>query len=169
MARPRAGSTTTEPRAPGTTPTEGRFFQYIFRLPESNRKRGRKPRTTSTRKQPRKISTGKPPRKETPEPRRQQPRPEPTPAEVEASKEKRRQYERRRSQTPERKENSRRYAREHQMKVKETRTCRNCPNPAIPGETRCPTCAAQHRIGHRRAKERASQQRRQASGQASMF
>ena len=91
------------------------------------------------------------------------------PAEVEARKENRRQYERKRSQTPERKENSRRYAREQRMKVKDTTTCRNCPNPTIPGETRCPTCAAQHRMGHRRAKERASQQRIPASGQASMF
>ena len=76
---------------------------------------------------------------------------EPTPADIEAKKQKRHEYEQRRSQTPERKEAMRRYAQEHRRKAKETGTCVSCPNPAIPSHTRCSTCTAQHQVSRRRS------------------
>ena len=67
-------------------------------------------------------------------------------------------YDEARSQTTERREYRRIRAREERQRAKELGRCRSCPNPAIPGETRCPGCAEKHRQSHRRsaAKSRAA-------------
>ena len=83
-------------------------------------------------------------------------RPEPTPAEVEARKENRREYERKRAQTPERKEYRRRLAQAHREKAKEIGLCKDCPNPAMPGQTHCPTCAEKKQVSRRQAEKRAT-------------
>ena len=74
--------------------------------------------------------------------------------EVKKTPTKREEYDRARSQTPERKE----YRRQHQRKVdkiaKETSKCVSCPNPAIKDQTRCETCAERHREYRRRSDAR---------------
>ena len=93
---------------------------------------------------------------------------EPTPTEVEAKEQNQREYELR----PERKELKRRSTQDRRDKAKSLGLCVACGAPPIPDQTRCETCAEQHRVGRqlwyaeRKAKERASQQREQASGQA---
>ena len=54
-------------------------------------------------------------------------------------------------------EYNRRLAQEQRQKAKELGKCRNCSEPAIPDQTRCPECAEAHRQSRRRsdAKRRA--------------
>ena len=47
----------------------------------------------------------------------------------------------------ERKEQGRTRAAENRLKLKESGLCRDCRQPAIPGQTRCPDCAEKHRKG----------------------
>ena len=54
------------------------------------------------------------------------------------------------NQKPGRKEYQRRFSRKQRQTAKETGTCRQCPNPAIPGRTRCESCAVQHKVHRRR-------------------
>ena len=103
------------------------------------------------------------------QPRKPKARVEPTPAEVEARQERQREYERRRAQTPERKELKRRITQERRDKAKLLGICVGCGAPPIPDETRCKNCAKRHREYPRQAKERASQQKEQASGQTPIF
>ena len=73
--------------------------------------------------------------------------------------EQRKEYERTRNQTPERKEYQRQLRRKQAQIAKETGKCKSCPQTAIPGQTRCETCAEKHRVKRRRndAERRASQ------------
>ena len=49
--------------------------------------------------------------------------------------------------TPEeRKERGRARAAENRLKLKESGLCRDCRQPAIPGQTRCPACTENHRV-----------------------
>ena len=86
---------------------------------------------------------------------------EPTPTEVEAKEQNQREYELR----PERKELKRRSTQDRRDKAKSLGLCVACGAPPILDQTRCETCAEQHRVGQqlwyaeRKAKERASQQR----------
>ena len=70
----------------------------------------------------------------------------------------RREYERVRSQHPERKEYQRLHEQKKRERAKELGPCRNCSKPAIPGQSRCETCAENHRQSRRRsdAKRRAA-------------
>ena len=61
-----------------------------------------------------------------------------------------REYEQARNSTPERREYNRHLAQEQRRKAKESGKCRNCLAPAITGQTRCPTCAENHRQSRRR-------------------
>ena len=90
---------------------------------------------------------------------------EPTPAEVEAREQNRHEYE----QRQERKELNRQIAQAKRQKAKSLGLCVACGAPPIPDQTRCETCAEQHRQYRRQARERAKQQREQASGQARIF
>ena len=75
----------------------------------------------------------------------------PDSASVETKKQERAEYERRRNQTPERKEQARLLAQSRQRKAKELGKCRNCIQPAILGQTRCETCAENHSQSRRRS------------------
>ena len=65
--------------------------------------------------------------------------------------EQRQEYERARNQTPERREYNRRYAQEQRQQAKQLGKCRDCGKPAIPNQTRCPTCTEAHRQSRRRS------------------
>ncbi len=56
----------------------------------------------------------------------------------------RREYDKARSQTPERKEADRLRARQVRLERKEAGQCRDCSNEAIPGQTRCESCRDSH-------------------------
>ena len=155
---PPTGRLSPPPRAVGHT------FEYTFPLPKPNNAGGGPPaREKKSRKENRKPTPNSHPKKTTP-PRR----PEPTPAEVEAKHQERQEYDRQRSQTPERKEYRRLLAQEKRQKTKSLGLCRDCPNAVIPNQTRCETCAAKHQASRSRrtAKENAAVRH---SGQGTMF
>ena len=79
-------------------------------------------------------------------------RTEPNPAEVEARRQERLEYDRQRNQTPERMEYHQRYQQERRRQAKLLGLCKSCTNSAILGQTRCPTCAEKHRESRRRSK-----------------
>ena len=123
----------------------GRTFEFSFDLPEPSNAGGRPPsRAKPAGKLPRENPTSTPPRKGTPKAEPTKRRPESATAEVEA-RESRREYDRRRNQTPERGDQKRLFAQEKRRKAKALGLCRDCLNPAIPGKTRCSTCAKKHR------------------------
>ncbi len=73
-----------------------------------------------------------------------------------------REYEQARSKSPERMEYNRRLAQEQRQKAKELGQCRNCSEPAILSQTRCPRCAEAHRQSRRHsdARRRATAEKR---------
>ena len=109
--------------------TEDRTFQHRFELtkPAPNQK----PRKVKKIRKPR-------PRKEKP---RKDPKPKRTPEE---RREVLRIYEQARSQTAERKEAARVHAKKVRQDKKDAGLCKTCPNPAIPGQTRCENCRDKH-------------------------
>ena len=64
---------------------------------------------------------------------------------VVAQQEKRHEYDRQRSNTPERRESRRVRAREEQQKAIDLGLCVVRRKPAIPGQTRCEACSERHR------------------------
>ena len=115
-------------------------LEHTFPLPRKTR---RGPRATkSTREKPRKSKP-----KPTPEkpltPRPQRPKP---------PKKDRQEYDKTRSQTPERRAYRRRYAQQKRERQKYLGQCRSCSSRAIPGQTRCSTCAEKHSEYKRQSK-----------------
>ena len=106
--------------------TEERTFQHTFDLtwPE-------------TRKKPRKVRKPKPKKERARKPRV-------STRTVEEQTEARREYDKARSQTPERKEAGRLRARQVRLERKEAGQCQACSNEAIPGQTRCESCRDKH-------------------------
>ncbi len=131
-------------------------------LPEPSNAGGRPPSKA-------KKAGNKTPRKATHKAKKASPRPEPTPTEVEARAENRRAYEQERNQTPERKELLRRVTQSRREEAKRLGLCVGCGETPIPGETRCESCAENHRQYRRQAEHRATLQKDQASGQGTMF
>ena len=117
-----------------------------------------------SRKENRKPTISKPRKKATPKRH-----PEPTPAEVEARKENRHEYDRNRNNTPERRELHRHQTQAKRNEAKALGLCVDCWALTIHGQIRCETCAEQHREYQKQAKKRASQQRNQDSGQTKFF
>ena len=74
----------------------------------------------------------------------------------------RREYERLRRQQPERQE----FQRKSQKKIREKREasglCKDCGEPAIPGQTRCEACAEKHRAKDKAARAREKAEKQQA-------
>ena len=119
--------------------TEERTFQHHFEITRPEPKR--KPKIVRK-----------------PEPKKEKPRKAPTPKRTpEEQREARRLHERARNRTPERREYRRRYAEEQRQRAKLLGKCQNCSKPAIPGQTRCFSCAEAHRQspGRSDAKRRA--------------
>ena len=152
-----------DPAEAGIDRPKRQIFTDSFDLPEEKPRRGRPRKEPAARKPPKKTKGAKPVKKATskatPKARTPKPRVQPTQAEIETRIQKRREYERKRSQTPERKEQSRRYAQAKRDEAKALGLCVGCGGPAIKGETRCETCTAKHRGHGRRTKERAAEQR----------
>ena len=75
-------------------------------------------------------------------------------SEEEKAREARREYDRTRNQSPERKDYNRLSEQKRRQRAKENDRCRNCSRPAIQGQTRCSTCAANHRQSRRRSDDK---------------
>ena len=106
--------------------TEERTFQLRFEISRPEPK-----------KKPRKVRKPKP-RK----PRARKPRVPTRTAEEQI--EARQEYDKARSQTPERKEAGRLRVRQVRLERKEAGQCRDCSNEAIPGQTKCESCRDKH-------------------------
>ena len=123
-----------------------------------------------TRKRPKAKQKTTNRKKATPQPRTPKPRVEPTPAELEARQERQREYDRRRDQTPERKELKRRSTQERRDKAKLLGICVECgAAPPTQDATRCQTCTLRNREYQKQARERSARKREQASGQTRIF
>ena len=142
---------------------EGRTFEFSFPLP--GRGQGKKDSSKvahpgknaapKTRKNPTVGTSGS--RK--PEPRVQQPNGSSTHQETPTAqagdtRQGGREYEQAQRKTPERREYRRRYAEEQRQRAKLLGKCQNCSKPAIPGQSRCETCAEAHRQSRRRSDAR---------------
>ena len=142
-----------DPAPTGVGQTEGQVFQYTIDL---TKKRHKQP-DRREKMAPAKAIAKKQPTK---------PAPSRTPEEIAAAEEKkwehRREYDRKRSKNPDRMEQRRLNAQARRQIAKATGKCKSCPEPAIPGQTRCLTCAEAHRQSRRRSDAR----RRAAAKQA---
>ena len=121
----------------------GYTFELSISLPGPANKGGGRP------KRKRKTGTGRSIKKPASKATKPRQRPEPDPVRVEANRQKWVEHEEVRRKSPERKKYRRRYAQEQRQKAKELGLCRNCNKPAIPGQTRCTTCAEHHRQSRR--------------------
>ena len=72
------------------------------------------------------------------------------------------EYEQARNKSPERIEYQRLYAQKRLQRGRELGKCRDCSKAAIPGKTRCTTCAEKHRVSRRRS----NATRRKTTGEA---
>ena len=81
----------------------------------------------------------------------------------------RREYERNKNRTPERKELNRQISQAKRQEAKSLGLCIVCGDPPIPNETRCKTCAENHRVSRRQSQQRPISERDQASGQATFL
>ena len=142
---------------------EGRTFEFSFPLPGSaQRKRNPskvagagKNAEPKTQKDPKARTSGSPKPKSRVHQLNGDKPPQETPlAKTNGTRQNRRAYEKVRNKTPERREYNRRHAQEQRQKAKELGQCRNCSEPAILSQTRCPTCAEHHRQSRRRSDAR---------------
>ena len=124
--------------------TEGQVFQYTIDLNQKGRKRRRQPDLNQIKAPVKTIAKEQP----------IEPAPSKTPEDIAAAEEKsrvaRREYDKKRNKGQERKDNHRRYAQEQRQTARELGKCRDCSKPAIPGQTRCESCAENHRQSRRR-------------------
>ena len=149
-----------DPSSTRVVPPKPQLFIDSFQLP--------------TRKNPgpqkaKKPPVQKPSKKATPKAQQPERHPEPTPAEVEAKKETQREYDRKRNQKPERKDLHRRVVQTRRDEAKKLGICKDCPNPTVPNRARCENCTTKHQQTRKRAKNRATQQKIRASGQATFL
>ena len=127
-------------------------FEFSFSLPEpANSGNCSKTKKKQPVPPPRTSTASTRPRESPAKARKLKLHTKPDSASVETKKQDRAEYERRRNQTPERKEQARLLAQSRQRKAKELGKCRNCIQPAILGQTRCETCAENHRQSRRRS------------------
>ena len=129
----------------------GHTFEFTFSLPKPANRGGHphnwnKPAVKTSRKA-------------TPMARKPKPRVEPTPEQIEAQKEARRAYEKKRNQTPERKELKRRVIQEKRNEARSLGLCITCHGTPIPDQTRCETCAENNRVSRRQSQQRAINER----------
>ena len=141
----------------GVNHTERQLFSYSFTLPANSREYlNRLQRRNGTRKTSTsfltEVHTKRAKAKRQESTRLSEPDKVEIPEQPEAKQttEARREYDRVRRQTPERKEQVRQANRKSRRIAKETGKCRSCPQPAIPSQTRCETCAEKHRQSNRK-------------------
>ena len=124
------------------------IFQHTFQLPRKNQSQPKPPKEAEKKKLQESASRANNNRKLTPTKQTKRRNANPS---TEASKATARQeYERLRNQRPERKEHHRRIQQKRRENLKVLGLCRHCQGPAIPGQTRCKTCAEKHRISRRK-------------------
>ena len=140
---------------------ESHTFQYTIDISPPPKKKKTKPtKKPKVKKPPKpKVTKVKPKAKKPPKSRiRLSP---------EERAQRRRAYEKARSQLPHRRELMRRQKNKRHRQAKELGLCRTCRNPAVPGQTRCQDCVEKHRLQRIQAKEKAAQQKHETLGQHS--
>ena len=120
-------------------------FECTIPLPSRPAKQATAPKRKNTVKKPTKAK---------------KPRRTPTPLELQERIQKRSEYEKTRSQRPERKQHNHDNIKKRRQRAKELGICSACSQPANTGQTRCPTCAEKHRTRNRQDSEK----RRRAKG-----
>ena len=125
--------------------------------PKTEKPSAGKPAKKPTVKKPRKKATSRA--------RQPKPRVEPTPGQVEVKKQKRREYDRKRSQAPERKGQMRAAQAKIVTHRKSLGLCVNCGAPSIPAQSRCPTYAERHRVAKRRWQAERKERNKQGANQ----
>ena len=161
------------PAHAGIHHAKGQLFEYTIDLsvqktrnskPKAQRKS--KPNPQKSPPKPRAAKQLKPKRETPPVKQR-------VPMSPEDRLQHRRAYEQKRSQTPERKELNRRTALAKRQEAKRLGLCVGCGAPPIPDETRCETCAENHRVNRRQsqknAKQKAAQREIQESDQTTFL
>ena len=173
-ARSRRGASVSgSPAHAGIHHAKGQLFEYTIDLsvqktrnskPKAQRKS--KPNPQKSPPKPRAAKQLKPKRETPPVKQR-------VPMSPEDRLQHRRAYEQKRSQTPERKELNRRTALAKRQEAKRLGLCVGCGAPPIPDETRCETCAENHRVNRRQsqknAKQKAAQREIQESDQTTFL
>ena len=141
---------------------EGRTFEFSFPLP--GRAQGKKVAhpgknaAPKTRKNPTVGTSGsQKPERRVPQPNSNSTHQETPAAQAGDTHQDRWECEQARNKSPERREYQRHLAHERRQRAGELGQCQNCSKPAIPGQSRCETCAGNHRQSRRRsdAKRRA--------------
>ena len=164
-----------DPAGAGMNPSKPQLFTDSFQLPPRKGRghklqNAKKPKFRKPKARRAKVSK---PIKKTTRTKRPKTRVEPTPEQLEERRQKRLAYDLKRSQTPERKERRRRNAQARRDEAKHLGLCVDCGAPPVPEQTRCETCAANHRVSRRqyqkRAKNQAVQEKIEASGQTRFF
>ena len=146
-------------------------FEFSFPLPTTRRDRNTRP-TAISKNHPQNKPAGQPPKGQThgkssrktppaaikpkppPQSKTNHPSEERDPATQEAKRQERQNYERSRSRQPERMEYQRLHKQKSRQKAMALGLCKSCPNPAIPGRTRCQHCAEKHQESRRRSRTR---------------
>ena len=134
----------------GMHPAERQLFQYTIDLSVQKSRNSKvktqrksKPKAQKCPAEPRAAKQRKPKRDPTPVAQR-------APVSTEELAQSRHTYNDSRNKNPNRKEQHRLLEQERRRKAREQGLCRDCRNPAIPAQTRCPTCANRHRVSRRR-------------------
>ena len=122
----------------------GRTFTFTITLPEPSNAGGRPP----SRSKP----AGKTPRKSSPKAQLTKQRLEPADTAGVDTK-------RGNPLKQEQKERAKKNAQEKRRQAKEFGLCRDCPNPAIPQQSRCEQCAEKHRVSRRQWQAERKQKR----------
>ena len=139
------------PTPVGIHHAERQLFQYTIDLTGRKNEKSKAKTQRTSRPEPQKTKAKPPAAKQRKPKRDSTPVTHKAPVSPEKPVQHRDAYEETRNKTTERREYLRIRAREKRKRAKESGRCRNCPNPAIPGQTRCPSCADKHRQSHRRS------------------
>ena len=135
------------------------------------RKHPGRPKTKKPIRKPRRKPTVRKPAKKA-KPKNQKPKRSTKPdlVQEETKRQKQREYDQQRNNTPGRKEYQRAVQSKLVARRKELGLCVNCGDVAIPGQTRCESCAEEHRITRRKndANRRAAAKQAVAPGQQAM-
>ena len=138
---------------------EGRTFEFSFPLPgKAQGKKVAHPGKNAapkTRKNPTVGTSGsQKPERRVPQPNSNSAHQETPAAQAGDTRQGGREYEQAQRKSPERREYQQQLAQEQRQRAKELGRCRNCSKSAILGQSRCETCAENHRQSRRRSNAR---------------
>ena len=124
---------------------ESHTFQYTIDISPPKKTKAKPARKAKVKKQPKPKVTKAEPKVRKPKPGKlRERRPRAPTRTAEEQTQARRDYDKVRNQTPERKEAARLHARQVLKEKKERGQCRDCPNEAVHSQIRCEACRDKH-------------------------